>query len=82
MALGIIKAANDLGMSIPNDLSIVGFDHLKYTNWTNLGLTTVEIPIDDVSEKGVDQLFNGKTSDHRLSKPQLIEKKSTIKNKK
>ena len=29
MALGIIKAANILGMSIPNDLSIVGFDHLN-----------------------------------------------------
>ncbi len=39
-ALGVYQAANELGLQIPDDLSIVGFDNISEAGY--LGLTTVD----------------------------------------
>lgn len=39
-ALGVYQAAEELGLSIPNDLSVVGFDNISEAKY--LGLTTVD----------------------------------------
>lgn len=42
MALGAMKAIRECGYSVPEDFSIVGFDGLPVTEYTNPPLTTVE----------------------------------------
>lgn len=41
-ALGVIKAIDEAGLKIPDDVSLVGFDNIPEATHTNPGLTTVE----------------------------------------
>ena len=45
MALGAIHYAQRHGRSVPGDLSIIGFDDIQYTAFTNPSLTTVHLPL-------------------------------------
>ena len=44
-AIGALHAAQRLGMSVPRDLSIVGFDNLRHAAFMNPSLTTVQLPL-------------------------------------
>jgi LacI family transcriptional regulator len=50
MAIGAINAAHESGLRVPEDISIVGFDDIPFSNYTNPPLTTVHQP---AFEKGV-----------------------------
>jgi LacI family transcriptional regulator len=41
MALGVIRAANELGLSIPQEVAIVGFDNIALASYSSPPLTTV-----------------------------------------
>jgi len=43
MALGAIKAIHDSGMSVPNDISVVGFDNIKQGTYSSPALTTIAV---------------------------------------
>lgn len=43
-ALGAIKAARDLGLKVPDDLSVVGFGNFSLISYLNPHLTTVDLP--------------------------------------
>jgi LacI family transcriptional regulator len=49
IALGAMNAARSLGLSVPADLSIVGFDDLPMAAWEIVELTTVHQPMDDMA---------------------------------
>ncbi|HSS61529.1 MAG TPA: LacI family DNA-binding transcriptional regulator [Candidatus Limnocylindrales bacterium] len=44
-AIGVMSAAQASGLRVPEDLSVVGFDDLPASAWTNPPLTTVRQPI-------------------------------------
>ncbi|MBW4841186.1 MAG: LacI family transcriptional regulator [Paenibacillaceae bacterium] len=52
MAIGAMKAAAEAGLQIPSDLSIVGFDDIGFSHYTNPPLTTVQRPIEQLSRMG------------------------------
>ncbi|KRE69656.1 LacI family DNA-binding transcriptional regulator [Paenibacillus sp. Soil750] len=43
-ALGVLDAATDLGVSVPDDLAVIGFDDLFISGTRSIQLTTVSIP--------------------------------------
>ena len=45
LALGATEAARELGLAIPDDLSVVGFDDVPNAAWAQPGLTTVRQPL-------------------------------------
>ena len=53
MAIGAMRAAHDLGLRIPDDLSIMGFDDLDVAAHSNPPLTTVHQPIRQKGEEAV-----------------------------
>lgn len=44
-ALGVYEAAREAGLRIPDELSVVGFDDLAFTQWSQPPLTTVRQPL-------------------------------------
>src|SRR3712207_6268708 len=52
-ALGVYEAARALGVTIPSELSVVGFDDLKIARWAGPALTTIRVPIAEMAEQAV-----------------------------
>ncbi len=44
LAMGVMFEARDRGLSIPGDLSVVGFDNLPITEHLSPALTTIDVP--------------------------------------
>jgi LacI family xylobiose transport system transcriptional regulator len=57
-ALGVYEAARALGIAIPSDLSVVGFDDLKIARWAGPALTTIRVPIAEMAEQAVHVVLN------------------------
>ena len=45
IAIGAMKALQDNGYNIPEDISIIGFDNSNVTSYTNPPLTTMDAPV-------------------------------------
>ncbi|WP_209648490.1 LacI family DNA-binding transcriptional regulator [Kibdelosporangium banguiense] len=56
-ALGVMRAARELGLSIPDDLSIVGYDDLPVTEWIGPPLTTVRQPLREMATTAAQMVF-------------------------
>lgn len=48
MAIGVYDAARHLGLRVPDDLSVVGFDDIPEAAWATPQLTTVRQPIQEM----------------------------------
>ena len=58
MALGAMDAARyDLGLSVPDDISIVGFDDLPEAAWPSYDLTTIRQPVEAMAAAALDLLI-------------------------
>ncbi|MCP4927094.1 MAG: LacI family transcriptional regulator [Gammaproteobacteria bacterium] len=44
MAIGAIKAAKEAGLEVPDDLSVAGFDDIRFAEFTDPALTTIHQP--------------------------------------
>jgi DNA-binding LacI/PurR family transcriptional regulator len=58
MAIGALRAAREVGLRVPGDLSIVGFDGIDAASWTDPTLTTIEQPIGEIAAAAVEALAN------------------------
>ncbi|URN96450.1 MAG: LacI family transcriptional regulator [Candidatus Pristimantibacillus lignocellulolyticus] len=58
MAIGAIKAAHQLGIKVPEELSIIGFDGISLSAATIPELTTIVQPIYELGEKATTLLVN------------------------
>ncbi|AUV03907.1 LacI family DNA-binding transcriptional regulator [Phytobacter ursingii] len=55
MALGASKALHQAGLSIPQDISLFGFDDAPSARWLEPGLSTVYLPIESMITTAIDQ---------------------------
>jgi DNA-binding LacI/PurR family transcriptional regulator len=83
MALGAIDAAKEIGVRIPEDASIVGFDDISMGAWSAYSLTTWKQPVNEMIEATIDILLGDikKSKSESLSvnksiKGHLVERKS------
>jgi LacI family transcriptional regulator len=58
MAIGALRAIQDAGLSVPEDVAVVGFDDLPTALYANPPLTTVHQPIAEVGASAVKLLIN------------------------
>lgn len=56
MAIGAAKALRERGLSIPQDVSLLGFDDLPMASWFNPPLTTVYVPVAEMIKSALQKL--------------------------
>ncbi|MEX0168157.1 LacI family DNA-binding transcriptional regulator [Streptomyces sp. LMG1-1-1.1] len=57
LAVGVLKAARRLGLRVPEDLSITGFDDLSLAGAVEPELTTVRLPAEEFGSRGMEALL-------------------------
>ncbi|MDN5916388.1 MAG: LacI family transcriptional regulator [Pseudonocardia sp.] len=85
-AVGVLAAADELGLRVPEDLSVVGYDNTVFSRLRRLSLTTVDAHIDEVG-RGAGRLLLEQIEDAdgspkaqvvtRLLEPTLVARGST-----
>ncbi|KKI91919.1 LacI family transcriptional regulator [Bacillus sp. SA1-12] len=58
MAIGAMKAINEADLTVPTDISIIGFDDIGISEYTTPALTTVKRPIEKISMVGAKKLLH------------------------
>jgi DNA-binding LacI/PurR family transcriptional regulator len=83
LALGLLHGAYELGVTVPDDLSVVGFDDIPMSAASVPPLTTVRMPIAEIVASGV-ELCVGRTAwsgegnaPRKVFQPTLIERRSS-----
>ena len=56
IAIAVLQVARELGLRVPADLSVVGFDGIEAATWVEPELTTIEQPIEEIASTAVDLL--------------------------
>ncbi|MFI8192390.1 LacI family DNA-binding transcriptional regulator [Streptomyces sp. NPDC085946] len=56
-ALGVLEAARRCGLSVPEDLSVVGYDDVPLAQWSSPALTTVHQPLRTMAEEAARMLL-------------------------
>jgi len=57
-ALGVLRAARELGLNVPRDLSVVGYDDLPVIEWTDPPLTTVRQPLREMAAMATEMVLS------------------------
>jgi LacI family transcriptional regulator, repressor for deo operon, udp, cdd, tsx, nupC, and nupG len=57
MAMGVIKAIKSKGLKVPEDISVLGFDNLKFSSIFDPGLTTIAQPAFEIGENAMELLM-------------------------
>lgn len=84
IALGILKAADEFGIRIPEDFSLIGYDNIAYTDLPKIELTTIDQRKELLAKEAVHTLLeiihkeNNEQFIHRNIKPVLIKRKSCL----
>ncbi|MEV6958129.1 LacI family DNA-binding transcriptional regulator [Streptomyces sp. NPDC051207] len=80
-ALGVLEAARLKGLSVPDDLSVVGYDDVPLAQWSSPPLTTVHQPLRHMAEEAARMLLRpdvpGKAAQRIELATHLVTRQST-----
>jgi len=82
MAFGVVRAAMERGLRIPEDLSLIGFDNIEFSGIVHPPLTTIHQPKYEMGYAAVEILLrlardkDKQTAEHRLLGVELIKRQS------
>lgn len=82
-AIGAIRALKDAGLSVPQDVSVVGFDDILSAAYATPSLTTVRQPLAEMGRRGAQVLLERIADRERhfpaeiVMKPELVVREST-----
>ena len=82
LALGAIRAARRVGLSVPGDLSVIGYDDSVLMSCTDPPLTTIRQPIDAIGRAAVEMLAGQieglpVSADELFFEPELVARGTT-----
>jgi LacI family transcriptional regulator len=81
MAIGTLNAVSDMGLSVPGDVSVVGFDDIPISRFLNPALTTIRQPAYEKGHRAaeifVDYLEAGVPMKSEILETEIIVRKST-----
>ena len=57
LAVDVLETVEELGLSVPRDVSVVGFDDIQVAGLARISLTTVAQPCEDLARIGIELLL-------------------------
>jgi len=86
MAVGVIDEARQRGMSIPDDLSVIGFDNVYFTRYMHPALSTINYPVDVMGRMAARYVLREVYGQHELEvqnrfQPRLVMRASATANR-
>lgn len=84
LAVGLLRAALQAGLRVPDDLSVMGYDDIELASLTMVPLTSVRQPMYDLGQRAADLVISEITDpdhEHRQVRfaPQLVERATVAK---
>ncbi|WP_440863993.1 HTH-type transcriptional repressor PurR [Symbiopectobacterium purcellii] len=81
MAMGAICAADELGLRVPQDISVIGYDNVRHARYFTPALTTIHQPKERLGQSAFTMLLDRITSKREEAQmievhPTLIERRS------
>lgn len=78
VAIGVLLALHEAGVSVPDQIAMIGFDGAPESAYTWPTLTTVRQPIERIAEVAVDNLLrgDGRSPDHAVLQGELVLRRS------
>ncbi|GAB3756813.1 LacI family DNA-binding transcriptional regulator [Zhihengliuella somnathii] len=82
VALGVLRAAEELGLKVPEALSVIGFDDTSAASWMSPPLTTIRQPLASMGQVAVERALALSNDPERFAHPfqletRLVVRKST-----
>ena len=71
LAFNVMRACHSLGMSIPKDLSLIGFDDIQFSQNSIPPLTSVRVQTELLGRLGVRRLYTRLTESSTAGAPAL-----------
>jgi LacI family transcriptional regulator len=81
ISLGVLRAIQEKGLHVPNDISILSFDEQPYSRWLSTPMTTIEQPKKEIGANAMKLLLkqienHDKGQEGLFLKTRLIERQS------
>jgi len=79
-AFGVVDAAIELGLQVPEDLSVIGFDDIPEAAMAEPRLTTVQQPLQEIGARAFDMIMDmlkGKPVERHIQLPARVVKRGT-----
>jgi LacI family transcriptional regulator len=82
-AIGVIRALNDVGLTVPGDVSVLGFDDILSAAYATPSLTTVCQPLTEMGRRGAQVLLERIADREKdfpreiVMRPELVVREST-----
>jgi LacI family transcriptional regulator len=71
-AIGAIRALKDAGLSVPGDVSVVGFDDIQSAAYSTPSLTTVRQPLMEMGKRGAEVLLQRIADRDKVHPSQIV----------
>lgn len=79
IAIGAIKYLREIGLSVPDDISVIGMDDIKECEYLDVPLTTIKTDVDYVIEKALDILYKKMENQYYFSNENIVVKSELVK---
>lgn len=76
-AIGAMSAIQRAGLSIPGDISLVGYNDIPLVSHLSTPLTSVRVPFEQIANGALELLLSQSSSDRQIAVPTLIPRQST-----
>jgi len=54
LSIGVLSAIKDIGLEVPKDIGLIGFNDIKMSSWESISLTTIHQPIKQIINSSIE----------------------------
>lgn len=69
LAVGAMSAIKEAGLSVPDDIGLIGLNDMEMSRWQNIGLTTIRQPVAEIIDAAIDLVVT--TIEHPERTPEV-----------